>query len=91
MRTSGPAPTSGARGGREVGPLWDCSECQARRSNTGYRPEGDGRPRFVHSLNGSGLALPRMVIAILENFQQSDGTVTIPEVLRPYTGFDSIG
>ena len=75
----------------EVSSLSDCTDFQARRSNTRYRPEGDGRPRFVHSLNGSGLALPRMVIAILENFQQSDGTVTIPEVLRPYTGFDSIG
>ena len=75
----------------EVSSLSDCTDFQGRRSNTRFRPEGGGSPSFVNSLNGSGLALPRIVIAILENYQQADGTVSIPEVLRPYTGFDSIG
>jgi seryl-tRNA synthetase len=75
----------------EVSSLSNCTDFQARRSNTRFRPEEGAGTGFVHSLNGSGLALPRMVIAILENYQQADGTVSIPEVLRPYTGFDSIG
>ncbi|MDA1257006.1 MAG: serine--tRNA ligase [Chloroflexi bacterium] len=74
----------------EVSSLSNCTDFQARRSNTRYRPEPGAGPRFPHTLNGSGLALPRMVIAVLENFQQPDGTVTIPEPLRSYTGFDSI-
>ena len=49
-----------------------------------YRPERGARPQFVHTLNGSGLALPRTMIAILENYQQADGSVVVPEVLRPY-------
>ena len=61
-------------------------EYQARRANVRFRPAGGGRPQFLHTLNGSGLALPRTIIAILENFQQADGTVVIPEVLRPYMG-----
>lgn len=59
---------------------------QARRANIRYRPGEGARPEFVHTLNGSGLALPRIVIAILENNQQPDGTVIIPPVLRPYMG-----
>jgi seryl-tRNA synthetase len=59
---------------------------QARRANVRYRPASGGRPHFLHTLNGSGLALPRTIIAILENFQQADGTILIPEVLRPYMG-----
>ncbi|MCB0064961.1 MAG: serine--tRNA ligase [Caldilineaceae bacterium] len=59
---------------------------QARRANIRYRPAEGERPEFVHTLNGSGLALPRIVIAILENYQQEDGTVIVPEVLRPYMG-----
>ena len=59
---------------------------QARRANIRYRPEEGGRPEYVYTLNGSGLALPRIVIAILENYQQADGTVRVPEVLRPYMG-----
>ena len=55
-----------------------------------YRPAQGERPQLPHTINGSGLALPRVVIAILENYQQADGTVVIPEVLRPYTGFDTI-
>lgn len=59
---------------------------QARRANIRYRPAEGERPEFVHTLNGSGLALPRVIIAILENNQQADGTVIVPEVLRPYMG-----
>jgi seryl-tRNA synthetase len=59
---------------------------QARRANIRYRPADGERPEFVHTLNGSGLALPRIIIAILENYQQADGTVVVPEVLRPYMG-----
>lgn len=62
------------------------TDFQARRANIRYRPTDGGRPRFVHTLNGSGLALPRVVIAILENYQQADGSVVVPEVLRPYLG-----
>lgn len=59
---------------------------QARRANVRYRPSEGGRPQLVHTLNGSGLALPRTIIAILENYQQADGTVVVPPVLRPYMG-----
>ena len=59
---------------------------QARRANIRYRPQADAKPEFVHTLNGSGLALPRIVIAILENYQQADGSVVVPAVLRPYMG-----
>ncbi|XSG74739.1 serine--tRNA ligase [Herpetosiphon llansteffanensis] len=59
---------------------------QSRRANIRYRPEAGAKPEFVHTLNGSGLALPRVIIAILENYQNADGSVTIPEVLRPYMG-----
>jgi seryl-tRNA synthetase len=82
---------SGSQEWLEVSSLSDCTDFQGRRSNTRFRPEGGGGPAFINSLNGSGLALPRIVIAILENYQQADGTVSIPEVLRSYTGFDSIG
>jgi seryl-tRNA synthetase len=63
---------------------------QARRANLRFRPEGGGRPQFLHTLNGSGLALPRTIIAILENYQQADGTVLIPEVIRPYMGGQAV-
>jgi seryl-tRNA synthetase len=59
---------------------------QARRANIRYRPEEGAKPEYVYTLNGSGLALPRIVIAILENNQQADGSVVVPEVLRPYMG-----
>ena len=68
----------------------NCTDFQARRANIRYRPAAGSRPEFVHTLNGSGLALPRVIIAILENNQQPDGSVVVPEVLRPYTGFDVI-
>ena len=68
----------------------NCTDFQARRANIRYRPASGARPELVHTLNGSGLALPRVIIAILENNQQPDGSVVIPEALRPYTGFDVI-
>ena len=74
----------------EVSSCSNCTDFQARRANVRYRPAAGERPRFVHTLNGSGLALPRVMIAILENNQQPDGSVIIPEPLRPYTGFDKI-
>ena len=74
----------------EVSSCSNCTDFQARRANIRYRAEQGARPQFPHTLNGSGLALPRVIIAILENNQQPDGSVIIPEVLRPYTGFDRI-
>ena len=74
----------------EVSSCSNCTDFQARRANIRYRPEERARPEFVHTLNGSALALPRVMIAVLENYQQPDGTVVVPEVLRPYTGFDTI-
>ncbi|MHB0913734.1 MAG: serine--tRNA ligase [Armatimonadota bacterium] len=74
----------------------ECSSCsnfedfQARRANIRFRREPGAKPEFVHTLNGSGVALPRTVVAILETYQQADGSVTIPEVLRPYMGTDVI-
>lgn len=59
---------------------------QARRANIRYRPEPGARPEYVHTLNGSGLALPRVLIAVIENYQQADGSIVVPEVLRPYMG-----
>ena len=59
---------------------------QARRANLRYRPALGARPEFLHTLNGSGLALPRVMIAIIENYQQADGSIAVPEVLRPYMG-----
>jgi seryl-tRNA synthetase len=70
----------------EVSSCSNCEAFQARRADIRYRPEPDARPQPVHTLNGSGLALPRTVIAILENFQQEDGSVIVPEVLRTYMG-----
>ncbi len=68
----------------EVSSCSNCGDFQARRANIRYRPEPGAKTQFVHTLNGSGLALPRVLIAILENYQQVDGTVLVPEVLEPY-------
>jgi len=68
----------------EVSSCSNCGDFQARRTNIRYRPEPGAKTQFVHTLNGSGLALPRVLIAVLENYQQADGTVLIPEVLGPY-------
>jgi seryl-tRNA synthetase len=70
----------------EVSSLSNCTDFQARRANLRYRPERGAKPRFVHTLNGSGLALPRVMIAVMENYQQADGSIVIPDVLRPYMG-----
>ena len=74
----------------EVSSCSNCGDFQARRANIRFRPKPGIKPRLAHTLNGSGLALPRVVISLLENCQQSDGSVVIPEVLRPYTGFEVI-
>ena len=70
----------------EVSSCSNCADFQARRANVRFRPAPGARPEFAHTLNGSGLGLPRTVIAVLENYQQADGSVVVPEVLRPYMG-----
>jgi len=70
----------------EVSSCSNCESFQARRANIRYRPEPRAKPEFVHTLNGSGLALPRTLIAVMENYQQADGSIAVPEVLRPYMG-----
>jgi len=70
----------------EVSSCSTFSDFQARRANIRYRPAPGEKPRFVYTLNGSGLAFPRVIAGILEHYQQPDGTVTVPEVLRPYLG-----
>ena len=71
---------------REISSCSVCGDFQARRMNARFRPAGGGKPEFVHTLNGSGLAVGRCLIAVLENGQQADGSVEIPKVLRPYMG-----
>ena len=75
----------------EVSSVSNCTDFQARRAKIRYRTEDGTRPQLAHTLNGSGLGIPRTLIAIMENYQQSDGSIAVPEVLRPYTGFDVIG
>lgn len=75
----------------EVSSISNFESFQARRMNIRYKPEGQKKTAFVHTLNGSALALPRIVAALLENGQQADGSIVIPEVLQKYTGFASIG
>ena len=70
----------------EVSSCANFGDYQARRANIRYRPEPGAKPEFVHTLNGSGLALPRVVIAIMENYQREDGTIEVPQVLRSYMG-----
>ncbi|MFT3977428.1 MAG: serine--tRNA ligase [Sphingomonas bacterium] len=71
---------------REISSCSTCTDFQARRMNARYRPEGEKATRFVHTLNGSGLVIGRMIVAILENYQQEDGSVWVPDVLRPWLG-----
>ena len=71
---------------REISSCSVCGDFQARRMNARYRPEGEKGLRFVHTLNGSGLAVGRALIAVVENYQNADGSITVPEVLRPYMG-----
>ncbi len=70
----------------EVSSVSNCEAFQARRGNIRFRREPGARPEYVHTLNGSGLALPRTLIAVMENYQQADGSIMVPEVLRPYMG-----
>jgi seryl-tRNA synthetase len=84
-----PGRDGGAYG--EVTSASNCTDYQARRLDIRYRPREGERPRFVHMLNGTALAMSRGPIALLENHQQADGSIRIPEALRPYTGFDRIG
>jgi len=70
----------------EVSSCSNCSDFQARRANIRYRPSPGARVQFAHTLNGSGLALPRVMIAIMENYQQADGSILVPEVLQPFIG-----
>ena len=74
----------------EVSSCSNFKDFQARRAQSRFRPEPGARPELVHTLNGSGLALPRIMIAVLENYQQADGSVEVPEVLRPFMGCDVI-
>ena len=74
----------------EVSSCSNCGDFQGRRANIRYRPQPGAKPEFVHTLNGSGLALPRVLISVLENYQQPDGSVAVPEVLRPFMGVDVI-
>ena len=75
----------------EVSSCSNFTDFQARRANIRYRPAKGEKPRFVHTLNGSGLAFPRTIACILEHYQQADGTVTVPDALRPYLGTDRLG
>ena len=70
----------------EVSSCSNCTDFQMRRANIRYRPEPGGKTEFLHALNGSGLGLPRTLIAVMENYQQADGSIVIPEILRPYMG-----
>ena len=75
---------------REISSCSNVESFQARRANIRYRPEGKNKTELVHTLNGSGLAVGRTWVAIVENYQQADGSVVIPETLRPYMGTDRI-
>ena len=75
---------------REISSCSNCEAFQARRASIRYKPKGAGKSDFVHTLNGSGLAVGRTWIAVVENYQQADGSILIPEVLRPYMGIDRI-
>jgi seryl-tRNA synthetase len=68
----------------EVSSCSNCGDFQGRRANVRYRPAADAKPQFVHTLNGSGLALPRIMIAIMDNYQQADGSIAVPEVLQDF-------
>jgi seryl-tRNA synthetase len=74
----------------EVSSCSNFRDFQARRASIRFRPASGAKPELVHTLNGSGLALPRVLIAVLENYQHADGSVTVPEVLRPYVGTGTI-
>ena len=74
----------------EISSCSNFEDYQARRANIRFKRDAKDKPRYVHTLNGSGVAVGRTVAAILENYQNADGSVTVPEVLRPYMGVDVI-
>jgi seryl-tRNA synthetase len=74
----------------EVSSCSSFTDFQARRANIRYKPADGGKPRFVHTLNGSGLAFPRVIASILEHHQQQDGSVIVPAALRPYLGAERL-
>ncbi len=76
---------------REIGSISNAEDYQARRANIKFRRSQESKLEFVHTLNGSGLAVGRTLVAILENYQNEDGTITVPEALRPYMRVDKIG
>src|SRR5690606_27710047 len=71
---------------REISSCSNCGDFQARRMNGRYKPKADGPTEFIHTLNGSGLAVGRTLVAVLENHQEADGSIAIPAVLQPYMG-----
>ncbi len=71
---------------REISSCSNCGDFQARRAGIRYRPAPKGRPEFVHTLNGSALAVGRTLVAVLENYQNEDGSVRVPRILQPYMG-----
>jgi seryl-tRNA synthetase len=71
---------------REISSCSDCGDFQARRMQARWRNPVTGKPELVHTLNGSGVAIGRALIAVMENYQQADGSIAVPEVLRPYMG-----
>jgi seryl-tRNA synthetase len=75
----------------EVSSVSNFEAFQARRMNIRFKPEGGGKPEVVHTLNGSGLALPRVVAALVEHYQTPEGKVIVPKALHKYTGFEVIG
>jgi hypothetical protein len=83
-------PKKGTHSVREISSCSNTEAFQARRANIKFRPNGAGKAEFAHTLNGSGLAVGRTLIAILENYQQKDGSVVIPEALRPFMGGQAV-
>jgi seryl-tRNA synthetase len=75
---------------REISSCSNCTDFQARRSQIRFRRDAKAKPEFVHTLNGSGLAVGRTLVAILENYQQADGSVVVPKALVPFAGFEHI-
>ena len=71
---------------REISSCSNTGDFQARRMNARYRPQGEKKTAFVHTLNGSGLAVGRTLVAVMENYQNADGSVTVPDALKPYMG-----
>jgi seryl-tRNA synthetase len=75
---------------REISSCSNCTDFQARRAAIRFRRDAKAKPEFVHTLNGSGLAVGRTLLAVLENFQRADGSIDVPAALRPFAGFASI-